>query len=419
MCFLGIRDKASFVLTCLAVCFLLASCTKEYSSSETNSKNDSGLAIRSLAEAMEWAVYSQDLLDSDATKSMDHPFDVESIGIRVSDRAKSGATANDTLYYVFNYAGDNGFSIISANESAYPILAVTEKGHYIVGEETGVPAFDYYMTCLEEALSEIPFNGARYEYIHIGDSYAPRVHVNWGQSGVYGQFCPNGISGCVATAIAQILSAHRRPVSFVATCDMSPYYSIGQTVNLNWDLMLGHVSNSHESTGCFSVHNSISALLREIGDLVYMDYSSPNSSGATYTAVPLAFDYFGFTCVSPQNVSVPTMISEIKQCGPVYVRGGDINNNGGHAWVVDGYKDYEIHVIIPEGGAPIGQQQPIPMDGVVESVHSLHFNWGWNGECNGYFAFNVYSPDNSELYDGSYHATGYDFRENVKMIIVH
>ena len=47
-------------------------------------------------------------------------------------------------------------------------------------------------------------------------------------------------------------------------------------------------------------------------------------------------------------------------------------------------------------------------DGTSTSEY-LHFNWGWNGDCNGFFYSNVFSPDLGDSYDDEAGNNGYDY----------
>ena len=48
----------------------------------------------------------------------------------------------------------------------------------------------------------------------------------------------------------------------------------------------------------------------------------------------------------------------------------------GHAWVIDGYR----------------HQEGLDALGNVKSTRTLlHCNWGWDGQCNGYYSSNIFS----------------------------
>lgn len=109
------------------------------------------------------------------------------------------------------------------------MLAITENGHYEPQEKTGVENFDYYMESLLEKLTalespEEPGRGVILEYYYthdtIGSEQDPLMSSLWGQDDIYGGFCPNGLSGCTPTAIAQVMNYHQHPASIVTTVEM-------------------------------------------------------------------------------------------------------------------------------------------------------------------------------------------------------
>ena len=68
---------------------------------------------------------------------------------------------------------------------------------------------------------------------------------------------------------------------------------------------------------------------------------------------------------------------------------------GGHAWVVDGYIDY--------------------VTGWRSEEHLyLHCNWGWNGNCNGYFLDGVFNTDTSPSYEDNVSSTRSHYRYQLK-----
>ena len=48
--------------------------------------------------------------------------------------------------------------------------------------------------------------------------------------------------------------------------------------------------------------------------------------------------------------------------------------------------------------------------------HSLHINWGWNGNCNGYFTFGTYNTADSESYDTGTNTANYNFIYPIRML---
>ena len=377
-------------------------------------------SVRGLDSARDWAEKSISLLDAGKTKS-GLTRKIESWNALVVPGTKSGNAGPDTLLYVFNFADSSGFSIIAADPTVKPILAVTESGHYVAGEPTGNEAFDEYMTGLAERLSgqsRKPELYYWYDYVMDGEVVKRNVGVRWGQDGIYGRYCPNGLSGCVATAMAQIMAYHGSPLSFYITSDMGGDFSSGESVSLNWPGIKTHSMSHADTRPCDSYHNNIGALLREIGSQVGMNYGNGESAASTYD-VPKAFNFFGYNTSSPVTFNENTAKSAIKRFGPIYMRGGLFKNGYGHAWVVDGYADYKYYYYRFERAEEEGVPPIITRQTFISKEHSFHINWGWDGDCNGYFDIGVFDVDAANFYEGSHNHTGLNYAYNCMMVVVY
>lgn len=97
--------------------------------------------IRSYDEAYAFAEQSLQLLSNSPLKSGEIR-EIENCEYLLSNTTKSGVT--DTLLYIFNFSDSLGFSVISANRSLFPIIAVTEKGRFNIESFTGIPPVDDY-----------------------------------------------------------------------------------------------------------------------------------------------------------------------------------------------------------------------------------------------------------------------------------
>lgn len=379
-------------------------------------------ATRSLEEAKAWALKSISFIETEDTKAEDAR-SIESWNMLTLPNTKSDGDGVDTLIYVFNFADSLGFSIIAANQSVSPILAVTESGHYVAGEPTGNDSFDFFMDGVKERLVT-RLDGTElyywYDYVTEGETINKNVGVRWGQEDIYATYCPNGHCGCVATAMGQIMAYHQEPSSFTTTVAMSSDYAIGATVSLPWTSIRSHQVNHTNTQNCSPYHNNIAALLREIGAQVNMVYGSLGSS-AYDSAVPDAFDYFGLEASDPISFSVSSAKNYIKQYGPVYMGGTCYftpTTTFGHAWVLDGYKDYTYSYCKFEN-AGIGNTPIITQQTIISEEHSFHINWGFDGDCNGYFDFGVFDVDGANTYDYSHYITDVNFTNYLTLIRVY
>lgn len=340
----------------------------------------------------------------------------------------------DTLMYVFNYENNEGFAVVSANRATEGLIAVTEHGHYVSGEETGNGGFDLYMDMAERyiltAAEPLPFLGdgdqeilTQYRMFVDRDTatIGPLVSVRWGQDWPYNIACPvyNGNStkaGCVAVAIAQIMTYYQHPKSFTVSYASTIYSQI-----LNWNLILEHRftenNASHTCSQCSTTggHNLTGSLIREIGKQVEMSYGVLASGSDSETFAKSALQHFGYSSGSYQTYSSDVVTNSLINRKLVYMRGG-INADNGHAWVVDGYR--LIHEVHRECVKPINAFEWTELRRWTEDHYYHHINWGWNGESNGFFLLNVFDTSRpSQLDPGmSIVEANYNFTVDLKII---
>lgn len=180
-------------------------------------------------EALRLAGRGIEMLDSaPQTRATAGRRTIDAQRLRYMLRATTRAGADqDTLLYVFNFADSAGFALVAADRRSGGLLAVTESGNFTPGERTGNPGFDLYMSGVENYLDDLlntpPLDLPsgeepllRREKSTHTESVGPLVTVAWGQHYPYNLYCfdPSGSSapsGCVATAVAQILSAWSYP----------------------------------------------------------------------------------------------------------------------------------------------------------------------------------------------------------------
>ena len=312
----------------------------------------------------------------------------------------------DTMMYVFNYEDNAGFAVVSANRATEELIAVTEQGNYVAGEETGNGGFDLYMDMAEEYTS-IPkpplkdsiddgmeeFTEFRMFVDRDTATVGPLVSVRWGQDWPYNKACPiqdgkRTKAGCVATAIAQIMTYYKHPSSFIATFQPTDYVQ-----QLDWDEILAHkyTENATDETcsqcNPTSIHHVIASLIRQIGEKVEMKYGVGVSKAESNTFARSALAYFGYTNGSYQPYSSDVVKNSIIGRKLVFMRGG-ISADDGHAWVIDGYR--LIHEVHRECVKPMNALEWTELRRWTENHYYHHINWGWNGDNNGYFLRNVF-----------------------------
>ena len=172
----------------------------------------------------------------------------------------------------------------------------------------------------------------------------------WSQDAPYNDSVPEGCpAGCVAVNMGMVMDYHRWP----------------QDGRFDWDAILP----SYSTASTTESRAAVAHLLKDVGRSVGMAYA-PGGSGAQEHSAALAMTRtYGYT--SDQVLAERAYFGheewddllrrEISEGRPVPYFGGF------HAFVVDGYD----------------------ADGY------FHFNWGWGGQCNGWFLSHATSMNNN------------------------
>ena len=204
----------------------------------------------------------------------------------------------------------------------------------------------------------------------------PLISTIWSQGCYYndstptaGGPCQHVVTGCVATAMSQVMNYYKFPP--VGTGQHSYNSNYGQLTanfgNTYYDFMLmPDTLNSMSTTAQIA---QVAQLMSHNGIAVEMNYS-PSGSGAYSQDAANAFThYYNYDVdLSLKHKSSFTdsiwelmVKAELDSLHPLYYDG---SGSGGHAFVCDGYQ--------------------------VGSF--FHFNWGWNGAYNGYFLLSSLNP---------------------------
>lgn len=386
---------------------------------------------RSFAEAVQIAQNSINMLEED--KAMTRGIaPVRKLNLKdgvkafckADTRSSEASSDNDTLLYVFNFENDEGFAIVSASRGTDGLLAVVEQGYCdpnIPSEIEGFEQFkemakEYVKRSLEQKEPEqlrIP-EGPIIEYkdsiTYSFSQVGPYVTVRWGQTYPEGEFCPNGIAGCTNTAMAQIMSYYNYPTSISLTYDGS-----NTSQSLNWSNMKAHATG-HALSSCStsSTHKMIGKLLRELGQRNHSSYNSGSTSTYSQTYAIPTFTNLGYTCGSWYDFTGFIVRNQLNNAHLILLKGS--STSSGHNWVQDGYKT-RVKTIRKMGRTATSGWF---YTGEVTTLtdYFMHFNWGWYGNCNGYFAEGVYDASLAFSYDTGVHTATYSY-SNVKYLSVY
>lgn len=288
--------------------------------------------------------------------------------------------------YIFDNSESGGYLVMSADDSAYPVLGYSDKGSFDPANIAPQLSFwlNQYMNQIEymrsknfpSMASEIPGSFADMEEIE------PLLKSKWNQGAPYNEYCytiaSNGdetksVTGCVATSMAQVMYYYKFPE--IGHGSISYKHGDSGTYSMNfgerpfsWNEMLPtyYPDSYTEEQG-----EAVAYLMKACGYSVKMDYSK-GEAGANGTEIASALiDYFGYNdAIQVETRAFFTyddwaqmIYNNLKSVGPVVYNGSALD--GGHSFVCDGY----------------------------DGNGYFHFNWGWGGMSDGYYILDALNPD--------------------------
>jgi photosystem II stability/assembly factor-like uncharacterized protein len=284
-----------------------------------------------------------------------------------------------TTFYIINFK-EGGFVIISADDRVEPILGYSATNS--IPKEITNTSFqswlNTYNSQIEYAVNNdlksdeysVKWSNLRNSVFSKGTKdVAPLIATTWDQDGAYNDACPSGTyTGCVATCMAQIMNFWEYPVTGKSsnTYNQLTYNTLYADFSdiYDWDAI-------PDAGSVTSANAAIAELMFEAGVSVNMDYGT-DGSGAMSADVPFAMaNYFQYDQSTIKQIIIGeyatnddwtnAIKADLDLGRPVYYSGS--SPSYGHAFVCDGY-----------------------------NATGLHFNFGWSGYGNGYFAVGAINP---------------------------
>ncbi len=305
------------------------------------------------------------------------------------------APSIDKSLSVFTIDKERGFAFVCEQDDKKLIIAYSKDSQLNIDDLP--PAFVAWMQTYNSSSS--------YSYAippEHSDVQPLLAGTKWGQGAPYNRQCPryNGstsVTGCVATAMAQVMRYHQYPDAGRGTID---YYTTSHGIHVerdlskysfSWHLMKDEYGNkTSEEDG-----DAVASLMASCGASVFMDYS-PDASGAYQHDLVRGYvrnfaydedcayverEYFN-------NTEWHTMLQDEIVHGRPVNYGGSSKADGGHSFILDGFT-YE------NGTVPY-----------------YHVNWGWNGNCDGYYLIADLFPTSNGI-----PAVSQGFSSNQSMVI--
>lgn len=306
--------------------------------------------------------------------------------------ARSKKTMDTELFYIFN-AEEGGFVVISGDDRTVPVIGYSEKGEI---NQDDMP--DNLRNWLEGYVDQIQAIEDGYATPALSRStrstkpaVGPLLQTKWNQGYPYNlqaptveytyqgiTYYPICVTGCVATAIAQVMYYHQWPQSCPA---LDAYTTRTRQIDMpalpattfEWNKM--QLTYKGNETG--DPANSVATLMRYVGQANEMNYdlASNGGSGAHIHKDKMinVFGYnrnmftayrYNYTTAEWENL----VYQELAAGRPVLYSGTshDVQSDeyGAHQFVCDGYDGNGL----------------------------FHMNWGWGGSSDAFFVLSVANP---------------------------
>lgn len=322
-----------------------------------------------------------------AARQKAHDF-MQQLGMPHADgirRVAAQPTSTETApYYVFNASDNAGFVIVAGDERAEAIMGYSLEGGF---DEANIPVqMKAWLAGCAQELEALQQGKMTTRPMHVANHKAVGKLMKsvWGQGEAsaegeaFNQLCPtidgkHCYSGCVATAMAQVMRYNRWPTTF---CSEIPAYESNEHVGklsklpkakFDWGNMLDKYDEGQPKVSC----DAVAQLMLYCGYSVEMDYGTDGSSAQNNLVAKALRTYFGYDIntryARRSDYTIESwdelIYNEMSQGRPVVYAGS--NPGGGHSFVIDGYDGNGFY----------------------------HVNWGWYGYCDGFYKLAILNPE--------------------------
>ena len=289
---------------------------------------------------------------------------------KAKSRTATTASPSDAYYVFNNDAG--GFVIIAGDDAVAPVLGYTSTGSF---DAENLP--DGLKDLLKSYERQIAALGDNY----VANQTATRAAftgekllktAEWDQNVPFNKYTPsNYVTGCVATAGAIVMKHHGYPARGTGS---HSYTWNGKTLTANFEHTYDWTSMPAKYDGTNdAAFDGVARLMADLGVAVEMQYNKDGSGAYIGNLVTALQKHFGYSKLSHlmtiEDVGAEAwngrLRDEIDANRPVLYAASD-PTGGGHAFVIDGYKD-----------------------------ESFSVNWGWGGYCDGFYQIGALNPESA------------------------
>jgi len=323
------------------------------------------------------------------------------VNVKLSERSVTRASHRRAPYYIYNDRHGRGFVVVAGDDDMGQVLGYSHTG--TLDTLRASEELKFLLSAYRDAFYQKQSQPGTRATVTSTPPYrkevAPLLTTAWSQDDPYNRRTGYNYTGCVATAVAQIMYYHRWPergkgsYSYVVRSDnrtMSVDFS--ESV-YQWGKMLPKY-NTRRALADAEACDAVALLMRDVGVSVNMQYTPTSSGAQTFMAAKALKTYFNYSTSllnkSDEGAAAFTRIlrKEIENGFPVYISGSVKSGGSGHAWVVDG----------------------------VDKDNLFHMNFGWGGGGDGYFSITALNLSTTGQEFGG---KPLSFNKQVQIVLVH
>lgn len=275
-----------------------------------------------------------------------------------------------TPYYIFNDAQGRGFVIVSADDAMGQVLAYSHEAP--LDTLTANPCIKFLLDSYRQTYEALQEGRAHVSVFPHAAQYTqtvqPLLKSKWGQGHPFNAKTGYPYSGCVATAVAQLMYYYRWPAQGEGKNEYKvTYYDEMKSAdfsqsNYDWANMLPSYLYPVQATS--AQEDAVALLMNDVGVASFMQYTPAASGTQGLFAYQALQKHFSYTAVYITRATEgPTRFAEILRTEllngcPVYLEGRPSGSASGHAWVADGF----------------------------DANGLFHMNFGWEGQGDAYYS---------------------------------
>lgn len=304
---------------------------------------------------------------------------------------KAARSAEEAVYVFAK--GNAGYVVTPADDEFPAVLGYSDSGTF--DADNLPPALEYW---LGEYAAQIEYarengyqsSGEESDAASEMTPIEPMLTCNWNQSEPFNNYCPTttatgtklSVTGCVATALAQVMYYHKWPAkgtgskTWTYTRDEGTKNTLSMDfseVTFDWDNMLDKYTTGNYTD---EQADAVAKLMQACGIAVEATYKVSSTSANTVKDVVALCEYFGYSknihyyyrdYIRSSSEWENLVYDGLKNGSPVIYSGQSAS--GGHSFVCDGYAGDRY----------------------------FHINWGWAGTSDGYFILNLLNPSDQGI----------------------